>query len=515
MSLLETRVLVIGGGATGTGLARDLALRGVPCILVDQGDLNAGASGANHGLLHSGGRYVASDPHSALGCRREGLLLRKLAPHCVEDTQGMFVAFEGDDEQYIGDFPGRCAKCEIPARPVDPAEARALEPNLAPGVIAAFEVPDATLDPFKLSLDNMAHAVDLGASLLTHCRVTGLDVEDDRIRSALVTNVQDGTETRIHTEEVVNAAGAWSGHVCALAGISLDILWSKGTLLITQQRFTQRVVNRLRKPANADIIVPGGTVSVLGTTSVRVDSLDDIAPSVPEVDLIVQETAAMVPALDQARILRAYAGVRPLVRQGGGEGDDRSVSRDLTLLDHRAHGIANFLTITGGKLTTFRYMAEKAADMVCDHLGVDAPSRTAEEPLPDSSAWTVPGRAPRVWLEESPRRGPLLCECEMVPAESVDSIVQALRSVRRPPTLREIGLRSRVGKGSCQGCFCSLRVLSHLYRTGQLGEADGLDHLRAFVNERWKGERPILSGPQLPQAQLEEAIHCALLGLEL
>ena len=94
---LNTQVLIIGGGATGTGIARDLALRGVECILAEQRDINAGASGANHGLLHSGGRYVFADQESAKECREEGALLKKLAPHCIEDTGGLFVAVEGDD----------------------------------------------------------------------------------------------------------------------------------------------------------------------------------------------------------------------------------------------------------------------------------------------------------------------------------------------------------------------------------------------------------------------------------
>ena len=98
INTLSTQVLIIGGGSTGTGIARDLALRGIQCILAEFHDLNAGASGANHGLLHSGGRYVFTDQGSATECREEGKLLKKLAPHCIEDTGGLFVAVEGDDE---------------------------------------------------------------------------------------------------------------------------------------------------------------------------------------------------------------------------------------------------------------------------------------------------------------------------------------------------------------------------------------------------------------------------------
>ncbi len=89
MKNLKAQVLIIGAGITGAGVARDLALRGVHCIVVEEGDINSGASGANHGLLHSGARYVSSDQGSAIECREEGQLLKRLAPHCIEDTGGL------------------------------------------------------------------------------------------------------------------------------------------------------------------------------------------------------------------------------------------------------------------------------------------------------------------------------------------------------------------------------------------------------------------------------------------
>ena len=513
MTALRANVLVIGGGATGTGLARDLALRGIHTVVVEKADLNAGASGANHGLLHSGARYVAGDAQSARHCYEEGQILRRLASHCLEDTGGLFAAVQGDDENYIADFPGLCARCGIPARPVDIRQAWEMEPALSKTMIAAFEVPDATVDPFKLSLENMAHACHLGARFLPQTRVVGFDCRHGRIQRTHVVDTRSGIKTVIEADEVVNAAGAWSGQIAAMAGITLEILYSKGTLLITQRRFTDRVINRLRKPANADIIVPGGTVSVLGTTSLRVDDLEDIAPTPAEVDTIVQETAQLVPLLEKARILRAYAGVRPLVRQRC-SGDDRSVSRDLSLFDHREHGVENFITVTGGKLTTFRQMAEKAGDLVCAHLGCDLPSRTADVALPDASLWTFPGRSPRLWAEAAKPKDWLLCECEMVPPSAMTHILEKLPSLP-PPTLLDVALRSRVGKGACQGSFCSVRVLAHLVGTRTSDASGTLPELKAFLNERWKGQRSVLFHEQARQAELNEAIHCALLGLEL
>ena len=128
---MQTQVLIIGGGATGTGIFRDLSLRGVQCILVEKDDLNAGASGGNHGLLHSGGRYVSNDQSSARECKKEGDVLKKVAPQCIDDAGGLFVAIEGDDEKFIADYPKFCAECGVPCKEVSVKEARELEPVLS------------------------------------------------------------------------------------------------------------------------------------------------------------------------------------------------------------------------------------------------------------------------------------------------------------------------------------------------------------------------------------------------
>ena len=189
---LQTQVLIIGGGITGTGLARDLALRGVRSIVVEQKDLNAGASGANHGLLHSGGRYVFADQDSAIECRQEGELLKKLAPHCIEDTGGLFVAVEGDDEKYVADFPHLCSQCHIPVQELDVKEARELEPVLSDKLIAAYMVADASIDPFKLSMENIAQAQALGSTLLRFTKVTGFEVSGKKIRATRLQNIITG-----------------------------------------------------------------------------------------------------------------------------------------------------------------------------------------------------------------------------------------------------------------------------------------------------------------------------------
>jgi len=510
---VETQVLIVGGGATGTAIARDLALRGVACILAERDDINAGASGRNHGLLHSGARYVANDQEAAAECQGESRLLKALAPQCIQDTGGLFVAVAGDDERYVADFPGLCARAGITTTAVPVALARELEPGLSPRTTAVYATSDASVDPFRLSLEMMSHAERLGARLVRRSRVIGFEREGGRITATRLRHGLTGEETRIRADVVVNAAGAWAREIAALAGLDAPMLYSKGTLIITCARVAHRVLNRLRRPSNADIIMPGGTVSIVGTTSVTIPDLSEVQPTVEEVDLIVEESSAMVPALAATRYIRAYAGVRPLVSSGAAA-DGRAVSRGFSLFDHGDVGL-NLVTITGGKLTTCRLMAERTADLVCARLGVTTRSTTRREPLPPASGWTEPGHSPRTWMRAHAASDALLCECELVPRSAIDAIAGDLEGGGSGLLLSDLALRSRLGKGACQGTFCAVRAVAHLYDRGALASDRGVRECIQFFRERWRGQRAVLWGEQLAQAELAEAIHCGLHGEEL
>jgi glycerol-3-phosphate dehydrogenase len=515
-NLQRTQVLIIGGGITGAGLFRDLALRGVRCTLVEQKDLNAGASGANHGLLHSGARYVSDDPANARECFEENQVLKQVAAHCIEDTGGLFAAVEGDDENYVARFPELCARSGVPAEPVDVKEAREMEPVLSERLIAAYRVPDAAVDPFQLTLDNVIQAREMGCRLLRHTKVIGFNTGNGRIHATRLQNTLTGKIFLVEAEHVVNATGAWAARVSALAGIDIPMVYSKGSLLVTHSRLAERVINRLRPSSNADILVPGGTVSILGTTSVRIDNPDEVRPTVEEIDFIVEEGVAMIPSLESTRFIRAYSGVRPLVGSKK-TGEDRGLSRGFALLDHAEQGLDNFTTITGGKLTTYRLMAEKTADLVCRRLGVSTPCATKTALLPSAAAarFTQPGFTPRLWLQRHEPGDVLLCECEMVSSSVVDQIVASVKKQGGRADLNDVVMRSRIGKGACQGTMCGLRMAAYLYDRGELSSNLGAASLKAFLNERWRGVRPLLWDISLIQSEFQEALYCGLFGLEL
>ncbi|MBF1532922.1 MAG: FAD-dependent oxidoreductase, partial [Prevotella salivae] len=174
-------IIVIGGGITGAGIARDCALRGLKVLLVEKFDMTNGATGRNHGLLHSGARYAVTDNESATECIQENMILRKIARHCVEETDGLFITLPEDDLSYQKTFVTACQNAGIRADIIAPEEAIRLEPAVNPTLIGAVRIPDASIDPFRLTTANVLDARLHGAEILTYHEVTSFIINQTRM----------------------------------------------------------------------------------------------------------------------------------------------------------------------------------------------------------------------------------------------------------------------------------------------------------------------------------------------
>ena len=130
-------VIIIGGGATGAGVARDCSLRGIRALLLERSDIATGATGRNHGLLHSGARYAVTDRESAEECIKENMILRRIASHCVDGTDGLFLSLPEDGLEFQSKFVDACRAAGIRAEVIDPKEALRLEPSANPALIGA------------------------------------------------------------------------------------------------------------------------------------------------------------------------------------------------------------------------------------------------------------------------------------------------------------------------------------------------------------------------------------------
>lgn len=388
MRKLETEVVVIGGGATGAGVLRDLALRGIKAILVEQQDLVHGTSSRYHGLLHSGARYAVGDAETARESYEENLIVKRTVPGSVEDTGGLFVKVPQDDDAFVQKWLEGCKKAGIPVKEVPLEQVFLEEPSLSKNIQAAYHVPDGAVDGFTLVVDVTADAVRRGSKVLTYHQVEQMIMRDNRVVGVIVRNVNTGEQIEIHANMVVNATGPWAARIAAFAGSEVHMINNRGMLVVFHHRFNKKVINRLRKPGDADIFVPAHNVTIFGTTGVNVLEPDDFSLSREEVDKMLRDGKAMISDVEQMRIIRAFAGVRPLYQEKGAIGDSgRNVSRGMALLDHKTRdGIEGIITITGGKFTTFRYMAEKTVDLVCQKLGVSTKCTTAEEIVPHREA---------------------------------------------------------------------------------------------------------------------------------
>lgn len=537
---MDYDIIIIGGGATGAGTARDCALRGLRVLLIERYDFTAGATGRNHGLLHSGARYAVTDRESATECIRENMILRDIARHCVEDTGGLFITLPDDDIGYQTRFIDSCIAAGIKAEAISPDEARRLEPAVNPALIGAVKVPDGAIDPFRLTTANIIDATRHGAHVLTYHEVTGFERDSSgRIVGVNIHDTRNGAFSKARASLVINAGGIWGHHIASLAGISINMFPAKGSLLIFGHRINNMVINRCRKPANADILVPGDTICLIGTTSDRVpyDTIDNMEVTPAEVDILMSEGAKLAPALAHTRILRAYAGVRPLVASDD-DPTGRSISRGIVCLDHAERdGVEGLITITGGKLMTYRLMAEWATDMACRKLGVTAECVTARRPLPGSEPAEVKKqRRLKSWrrakshiIELSTdqkaaegRHGTmsrdidrsnqadeaLVCECEQVSVAEVKYAVDVLH-VHNLLNLRR---RTRMGMGTCQGQLCACRAAGLLDAMGA-SSGDSLTDLASFINERWKGMSPVGWGETLEEAQFMTWLYDGTAGL--
>lgn len=372
-------VLVVGGGATGTGIARDLALRGLEVMLVERNGLSSGASSRSHGLLHSGARYAEDDRVGAKECITENRILRATAGDCIRDTGGLFVQLTGDDAAYFDEKRAACEEIGIETQLLSEAEARAHVPDLAAEMERAMWVPDGVVYPSRLSAANAADAEAHGATVHPHAPLEDLIVDDGRIEKAMVGGKVGAA---VEPDYVVNATGAWAGSVAAMAGLTVGMAPARGVMISVEYDGLGPALNRCRDPADGDIIVPHADEVVLGTTSVPVSDPDDYEQADWEIEISVRECAAMLPPVADAPVVRTWWGVRPLYAPDEATTNRRGISRGFSTLDHAADGVDNFASIVGGKLTTYRQMAEAVSDFVCDTLGVDAECETATRPLP-------------------------------------------------------------------------------------------------------------------------------------
>jgi glycerol-3-phosphate dehydrogenase len=265
-------------------------------------------------------------------------------------------------------------------------------------------------------------------------------------------------------------------------------------------------------PTDGDILVPIRTVCVIGTTDVETPDPDDQTVVQDEVDAMLSDGERLVPGFRAARALRVWTGVRPLFQDTKEDvASTRDVTRAHTLLDHAERdGVGRFVTITGGKFTTFRLMAEETVDAICRQLGEERLCMTAVTPVPGSEEGEHYELSERLERRESTLlEDQLVCECELVPRRRLEEALHR----RGTANLNDIRRVLRVGMGPCQGGFCTYRAAGIMHGLDGMSIDDANHALVGFLEERWKGTWPILYGDQVRQARLDDWIYQGVLDV--
>ncbi|MGH2722936.1 MAG: glycerol-3-phosphate dehydrogenase/oxidase [Actinomycetota bacterium] len=382
----EVDVLVIGGGVTGAGVALDAAARGLSVALVERDDFASGTSGRSSRLVHGGIRYLR---HAEVGLVYESLrerqILRRVAPHLVRPLGFLTPIRRPLNRAYFGlglGVYGALAVGRNVARHrwVDRSEVARLAPTLSrpSGGYLSF---DCRTDDARLTLEIVRAAASLGAAVANHAEVGALTAEG-RTTGAAVHDRVSGSTVEVRARVVVNATGVWAGRIHALAGSSAERLRpSKGIhVVLPGSRLPVRVAVMVPSLAGGGAMVfaiPWGPRVYAGTTDTEYrGSLEDPPVEPGDIEVVVGSLArAFEGDLAPSDVRASWAGIRPLLDTG------RGPTRDLSRRHVIVEDPPGLLTVTGGKLTNYRAMAEQVVDRVCRILGRGRPCATRDIPL--------------------------------------------------------------------------------------------------------------------------------------
>jgi glycerol-3-phosphate dehydrogenase len=395
-------VLIIGGGITGAGAARDAAMRGLSTCLVEADDLAFGTSSRSSKLVHGGLRYLEQ---GELGLVFESVserrVLMDIAPHLVNPLGFLFPVYKGKGRSvftldvgmwlYDGLSLFRSPRLH---RTLKPRQVEAEEPGLRrEGLTGAPLYYDCATDDARLTLENALDARARGATIRTHTRVTGFLSPGGRVRGVRVRDMLRGTEEALEARVVVNATGPWTDLTRSLLGPGPTRLRpTRGVhVVVGAERLAPRHALICAHPQDERklFVIPWGERTYVGTTDT--DDPGDPAQvhaSSQDVDYLLAAANHYFPEARLVRedVLSTWAGLRPLL---AAEGSESSLSREhAILLDP-----SGLLSIAGGKLTTYRKMAAQVVDQVVALLRLSGAAMdtgeapTGRVPLPGAEGW--------------------------------------------------------------------------------------------------------------------------------
>lgn len=383
-------LLVVGGGITGAGIARDAALRGLRVALVEKGDFASGTSSGSSQLVHGGLRYLEHLDFDLVfeALRERWTLLRTAAPF-VRPLTFLFPVYEGGTLSprklhagvWLYDLLSWGRKIEA-HRKVDPRRIGELEPGLRrTGLRGVMRFADATTDDARLTLLTVRSAAAAGAAASNRAELVSFTLEADRVVGGEVRDALTGDRATVRARFVVNAAGVWAERLLGLTGhpVRRILRPSRGShLVFPHGRLPVRHAIIHESPHEDErilFVIPWDGFTLVGTTEVDFTGELDRPQAAPsEVEYLLTSANALFPRANLRRqdACGTYAALRPLFEEGAEP--TGALSREHTILE----GPAGMATIVGGKLTTYRAMAEELVDLAVERLRDPAGPRPAD-----------------------------------------------------------------------------------------------------------------------------------------
>lgn len=539
-------LIVIGGGCNGTGIARDAAMRGLKVLLLEKNDFSAGTTGASSGMIHGGPRYLQYEVGTTKLACQDANYIRQIAPHLCFRIPFLVPVLKEEDSSWKASLRLELVETFFEAydrfsqikggRPhtrLSKKETLELEPSLKEEVIGAVTFDEWGINTQRLCIVNAIAARENGATVKNHTEVKRILREENRIVGVIARDLLTGIETEYRSRILFNAAGPWVPKICEMAGVEVKLRPGKGIHLILDRRITNVAVVSKCIDGRQIFINPHENTTLLGTTDDDYyGDLDDIPVTEDEVEYLLQGMERVYPEIRKARIVSTWRGVRPTL--WGQDLYEDELSREHEIFDHETRdGLKGFSSIAGGKLASYRAMAEEATDFLCKKLGNSFPCRTHQVPLPGGEAHLEPAeiasefqihpyvarrlvdrhgaRARRVLdpVREDPSLKAIVCSTEPVVEVEIRYAVREELTVNLSDLMR----RTRLAMGSCQGSECLVPAAQILGEERRLEADETVRILKEYLQEAWKARRSILKGTQIVQEEMLQEIFQGVLDL--
>ena len=540
----DVDVVVIGGGVNGTGVARDLAMRGAKVALLEKNDLAFGASGNSSGMIHGGARYLTSEPSVTESSCRDSGYIQSIAPHLLFRIPFLMPVLRGGPAKKIfftlldaffrayDDY--QPLKRGKPHTRLSAGELTSLEPGLVGDLLGGITFDEWGIDGGRLCTLNALDAAQRGADVRVHVEVIEIlrasDAPGARVAGVrwrdLRTHAIGTTKARI----VVNATGAWGPLTGALGGVPVKLRPSKGIHVVFDRRLSNYAIATNAIDGRQVFLEPWQNTSVLGTTDDDYyGDLDDVRPTGDEVRYLVQAIAEIFPAIRTARAIAVYTGVRPSLFEWGRTED--KVSREHAIVDHgKKHrgGVPGLYSMIGGKLASYRVFAEEMSDVVASELQITERCRThvaklpGGEDVPDAlrvatdldvapvaarrlvyrHGSRVAGVAERI--AQQPDEARVVCPCEPV----LEAEVRHVLHEEFASTVDDVARRTRLGLGACGGMRCALRCGQIVAQETGISQREGKRQALRFLTRQRTLRAPAL-GPEQARQEVLAIAHLA------